>query len=276
MKLGVLLLWIVDCLQVMFLVWAVYHYMVINYFFPAAQFLLHWQVPLTWFMSNVGSFIAESYFVPQIYSLSKRNKWLTGIIASATLGQFVSAMMVFVYLIQRLNLNIATVSEESKRLIISQQVFAIIANNSIAGASIIYNYYQNEGLFGDAAWMDGWLKILLDYGVLGGVMQVVYLCVYIKHSDTYLWLPYQVASGKLLVNALLARLNNRDITEEKDEMGFNLGHLGVRQVIVPMNDQVRVVTKTIIEADSNSILSSKADTEGQHRSDKELSNTHQN
>ncbi|KAF8527503.1 hypothetical protein BU17DRAFT_81689 [Hysterangium stoloniferum] len=189
---------------------------------------------------------------------------------AVTLSSFVSAGKINAEtLFRRLNLDLATVTEESKRLIISQQTFAIIANFSIAGASIIYSYYQNDGIFGDAAWIDGWLKILLDYGVLGSAMQVAYLCVYVQHSDTYLWLPYQVASGKLLVNALLARLNNRDITEETDEMGFNLGHLGVRQAIAPMNDQVRVVTKTVIEADSNSIFSSKADTEGQHRSDKE-------
>ncbi|KAF8574877.1 hypothetical protein K439DRAFT_1641886 [Ramaria rubella] len=260
MKLSVSLLWFVDCMQVVFLVWAVYWYLVQNYFFPSALTSIHWTIPIAWIFAGVASFIAEGLFIPQIWILSSKIKLLVAIITLATLGQFVSSIVVFVHMISRLRDNIVDVTEANRLGVIMQQVFAIISNTTITAALCVFNYRPSQGLLGGEPLIEGFFTLLIDRGLLSAITQVVYLFVYACRDQTLLWLPFHVLTSKLLVNAVLAILNTGEVKERKENVGFTLSHLGARASVPMANQGIIVTTKTILDSDAQS-LSSKGDIE---------------
>ncbi|KAF8526118.1 hypothetical protein JB92DRAFT_2873359 [Gautieria morchelliformis] len=253
MKLGIGLLWIVDCLQVLFMVWGVYWYLVKNFGKTSALRALHWPIPVAWLLASTGSFIAGAYFVPQIWTQSHKNKGLTGLIALASVVQYAISLAVFVHMIIRLNEDIAATMQGNKMPIIIQQVCAIIGNNAIVIGLCLFNDRQHGKTLDGASVLERLLIILLDRGLLSGFLQVVYLFVYVFRNESFFWIPFQVATSKLLVNAILAKLNSRVICVTRQPVEFSLGSLGaLRQV--PMNEQVMITTtKSVREPGAHSI-----------------------
>ncbi|KIJ29674.1 hypothetical protein M422DRAFT_268901 [Sphaerobolus stellatus SS14] len=246
MKLGVFLVWVLDCMQAVFLVWAVYWYLVQNYFNPLALSAIHWPLPLSWMMSTTHdayddrvsgalslkrelresttdvNLSVSDYNHHQLLCTANleanKNALLTGIIGLTTLGQFASTLTTFIRISMQLDIISAELTRQIGPTLTSQQVFASISNNLISGSLIYYNYKKTGSFLGKDGWIEGVLTILVDYATLAGFLQLVYLAMCLAYPKTFLSLPYQVATGKLLVNALLAQLNARDMNKISDDL----------------------------------------------------------
>jgi len=204
-------------------------------------------------MSGLGCLITEFYFVPQVWRISKKNYILAGLITIATLGQFASTLTTFIRTSQQLDIIDPGLTVQMGPTLTSQQVFASISNTLISGSLIYFNWGILKDLVKNHGWFEAFLTASLDYATLAGALQFVYLAVYLAFPSSFLSLPYQVATGKLLVNALLAQLNARDIGKKgrrktENPNGYYLTQM-TRPIDVPMG---------VLQDGQESVMSPKA------------------
>ncbi|KAF8963314.1 hypothetical protein BDZ97DRAFT_1919975 [Flammula alnicola] len=226
----VALIWILDTLHAAFMSFTIYHYLVANYFNPAALAIGHWSLFLTVALNTVIACTVQCFFTIRIAQLChpKLRWWVTSIIGAMVLAHFAFGAETVIFMqVQLLLCWSLSLKYKPSQLFAATPfaVFAVLSDVMIAGALC----YLLSGSRTGFRQTDTLVSTLIIYAInrclLTSVVAVVEVIVFATMPHALWYVAIDFFIGKLYANSLLATLNSRVALRTANTPTFNSIHL---------------------------------------------------
>lgn len=208
-KLFVLLVWSLDTVHQALITHSAYVYLVTNYTNPAILETVIITLEVMVLISALVSLFVQGFLLYRVYTLSKKNVLLVGVLSAMSWAQFIA----FVYFFYRgVNLGSWALIPTINWLTKTANSLSTITDISISG-TLIYLLHSSRTGYKRS---DSMINRLIIFTVnTGAITSLCALCVIICVSvspTTLIYVAFYVCTSRLYTNTLLATLNARRVS----------------------------------------------------------------
>ncbi|KAK7062074.1 hypothetical protein R3P38DRAFT_686622 [Favolaschia claudopus] len=201
-------LWILDTLQLVFIGHVLYFWVIANYANPAILSFDVWSLNIGVLVTNLIVLIVELYLSRRVFILSNRNAFLTGIIILLSLNYFgfELAVQVKTFQLERLVL-----SHDIKWITSVALASASVADLLIALSLSYYLRKSRTGIKTTDSIVNNLILYAMSTGLLTGICVLIDMICFLAMPGNLVHIAFNIVSGKLYTNSLLASLNFREV-----------------------------------------------------------------
>ncbi|KAI0819007.1 hypothetical protein BC629DRAFT_690805 [Irpex lacteus] len=206
-KVLVLAVWFLDVLHSAFVCATVWYYLVTGLGNISALSRVHWSVGVTITITGVITFVIHCFFAYRVWTLSRRNIWITSVIVILS---FLRTLSAFGTVIQLSRLHTWAHFHEvaawsfTTGLVISACVDLLIA------ISIVYYLKKNRTGFERMDYIiDTIMVYTVENGMLTSLSVVASFICWLTMPHNFIFLALHFVITKMYANSLLATLNAR-------------------------------------------------------------------
>ncbi|KAI0069201.1 hypothetical protein BV25DRAFT_1818183 [Artomyces pyxidatus] len=213
-----------DTLHQIFISHTIYLYLVTNYFNPPFLGEVTWSILAEVLVAGLVALIVQSFFISRIYTLSKKNMFLTGGVAVLVVAQF---MTVLVYCSKAFRMTtyveIATIKGWS------MSINATTAASDLAIALVLCGLLHNSrtGFRRSDTMINKLILFTVNTGVLTSVDAICSLATIAALPNSFVYICFFFALGRLYANSLLATLNARASLRSPSEDASSISLTGM-------------------------------------------------
>ncbi|KAE9385092.1 hypothetical protein BT96DRAFT_1026698 [Gymnopus androsaceus JB14] len=186
-----------------------YYYLVTNYTSPVALGTVIWSLLVEVLFNGFTAFLAQSFLTWKIYRLSERNLWLTGIASSIVLAEFACVTAFGAISLARVRTYVE-LAEDLKGLSITVNALAAAGDVLIAGILSVLFQTSKTGFRRSQTMLNRLTLFAVSTGALTSLCAVASLISILAAPDTFIYITFFFAMGRLYTNSLLATLNARN------------------------------------------------------------------
>ncbi|EPS99431.1 hypothetical protein FOMPIDRAFT_1050706 [Fomitopsis schrenkii] len=202
----VYLIWLLDILHTTFVCISDWEYMIVHWSRDAVEDWIPWSVGGTVMLTALMTFIVQCFFAWRVHTVSRRQWWITLILASVATGRLIAALVSTAFMIR-------TESYRAFRRDVGW-VFTLGLSLSalldiLVAGSLCYYLRKSRTAFSS---MDAVLNTLTFYTIQNGTMTFVTTFISLilwVTTDNLIFLGLHFAITKLYANAFLSTLNAR-------------------------------------------------------------------
>ncbi|KAI0034412.1 hypothetical protein K488DRAFT_45459 [Vararia minispora EC-137] len=211
--------WALDTLHQALISHAVYIYLVKNFFNPLILTTVIWSVVAEVMVNGVMALLVQGFFVLRIFKLSGRNLWLSVPVAAMSLAEF---GVITTYVARATPFTSYAQALQLKSL--SLTVNALTAVTDVAIAAVLCFLLQKSRT-GFRRRSDTLITKLIIFtvntGLLTSIDAIVSLISYACKPNTFIYICFFFALGRLYSNSLLATLNvRRTLSGQNSQKNF--------------------------------------------------------
>ncbi|KAI0316362.1 hypothetical protein OF83DRAFT_1172972 [Amylostereum chailletii] len=206
MKVLVGAVWALDTTHQALISHAVYIYLVRNYFNPAILTTVVWSVIAEVMINGAMALLVQGFFVYRIFKLSSKNWFLTLPVAAMSVAEF---GVICTYVGKAAH--IVQFEESLKLKALSLTVNALTAATDVAIAFILCVLLQKSrtGFRRSDTMITRLIIFTVNTGLLTSIDAICSLVTYAASPNTFIYICFFFALGRLYSNSLLATLNAR-------------------------------------------------------------------
>ncbi|KAK0214559.1 hypothetical protein IW262DRAFT_278484 [Armillaria fumosa] len=207
LKVMVVMVFVLDTVQQVFVTHTLYEYLVVHYYDPANLGVVEWSLLAQVAPSGFIALLVQSFFTYRVYILSRKNIPITLFLGSLVLGEFGVTMAYFVR-----GWSVKLVAEiPSKLSDLSRSMNAVgAAGDMCITISLIYLLQRSKSGFRRTdAMMNQLILFSLNSGLLTSICAITSLILVLVCPDTFLYITFYIILGRLYTNSFLATLNAR-------------------------------------------------------------------
>ncbi|KAJ7460193.1 hypothetical protein FB451DRAFT_1270608 [Mycena latifolia] len=206
LKLLVAAVWLLDLTHLVLICQACYHYLVTSWGVGPALLVSTRPLDLHLVFVGLATLLCQGFFVHRIWTFSKRNWALTGVLTAACIAAFTLEVIIS-----------AQILRDSSVAYFSELVGEVVALFSVGGAvdvaiALVLVFYLQQGTthFDRTSFV---VARVVNYTVATGlatsILAVACLIAYLTAPHTFIFIAMHFSLGRLYTNALLATLNSR-------------------------------------------------------------------
>ncbi|KAK0438298.1 hypothetical protein EV421DRAFT_1825673 [Armillaria borealis] len=224
LKVMVVIVFLLDTVQQVFVTHTLYEYLVVHYFDPANLGVVEWSLLAQVAPSGFIALLVQSFFTYRVYIckaflplltlsilttsiVSRKNIPITLFLGSLVLGEFGVTIAYFVR-----GWSVKLVAEiPSKLTDLSRSMNAVgAAGDMCITISLIYLLQRSKSGFRRTdAMMNQLILFSLNSGLLTSICAITSLILVLVCPDTFLYITFYIILGRLYTNSFLATLNAR-------------------------------------------------------------------
>ncbi|KIP07803.1 hypothetical protein PHLGIDRAFT_127401 [Phlebiopsis gigantea 11061_1 CR5-6] len=212
-QLMVLVVWLLDLTHSSFVIASVFHYVVDGYSDTSAINRVHWPISVTISITGFLTFLIHIFFAHRVWTLSKRNIWLTTIIGSLAFLRMVSAFGTATQL-QRLK---SWSAFHDHAAWIFTTGLSISASVDVITAVSLCFYLQKRrtGFSSMDHIIDSIMVYTVETGMLTSIATIASFICWLTMPQNFIFLAFHFCITKLYANSFLASLNARQLLKER-------------------------------------------------------------
>ncbi|KAE9402484.1 hypothetical protein BT96DRAFT_547395 [Gymnopus androsaceus JB14] len=186
-----------------------YYYLVTNYASPVALGTVIWSLLVEVLFNGFTAFLVQSFLTWRIYKLSERNLWLTGIVSSIVLAELGCVIAFGAISLARVR-TFVELAEDLKGLSITVNALAAAGDVLIALVLCFLLQTSKTGFGRSNTILNKLTLFAVNTGLLTSLCAVASLVSILAAPDTFIYITFFFAMGRLYTNSLLATLNARN------------------------------------------------------------------
>ncbi|KAG7440404.1 uncharacterized protein BT62DRAFT_975955 [Guyanagaster necrorhizus] len=207
LKVMVVVVFLLDTVQQVFVTHTLYEYLVVHYYDPANLGVVEWSLLAQVAPSGLIALLVQSFFTYRVFILSRKNIPITLFLGSLVFAEFGVTIAYFVR-----GWSVKLVAEiPSKLTNLSRSMNAVGAAGDICITISLISLLQRSksGFRRTDAMMNQLILFSLNSGLLTSICAITSLILVLVCPDTFLYITFYILLGRLYTNSLLATLNAR-------------------------------------------------------------------
>jgi len=214
LKALVFAVWAFDLIHLVLIIHGLYHYTVTNWGSLDALAISTWQLDSHVVVTNITSFLCQSYFVKRLWTLSERNWFLVMWPLLGALGSMTTGIVITVQIIRTPPFsNFARTTPEAIGM------FSMTAATDMLIALMLCFYLsrQKTHFKRTQTIVRKVIQYTITTGLFTSVIAIVSLIEFVAKPNTFVFFITYFSLGSLYTNSLLAHLNSRQFLRNTRE-----------------------------------------------------------
>lgn len=217
----VLTVWVCDTVHQVLISHTVYTYLVTHYADPQYLGMLVWSLLVEVLFNGFTAFVVQCFFTIRIYHLSHKNIMLTGLVAALVLAQF---CVTLVYVGKSLPMKTYEQLDTLKGLSMAVNATTAASDVVIAMSLVSMLHLSRTGFKRSDSVINKLILYTVNTGLLTSIDAICSLASIAALPNTFIYICFFFALGRLYANSLLATLNARKSIRQKvspDDMSLS-------------------------------------------------------